>query len=163
MTLYHLTVTIHLLAAFVWLGGLFFLVVAAPVLRRVEPVALRSQLFQLLGRRLRAVGWVAITILLITGILNLSFRGILSADVLGSADFWSSPYGRTLAWKLAAVTLILGVSGFHDFVIGPAAGRAEPGSPSAARLRRQASWLGRASGVIGILLIYIAVRLARGG
>ncbi|MBI4537890.1 MAG: CopD family protein [Gemmatimonadetes bacterium] len=163
MTLFYLNVTVHLLAAFVWLGGLFFLVVAAPVLRSVDPPELRSELFQRLGRQMRTVGWVAIAVLFITGIVNLQFRGVLRWEVLGSAGFWAGGYGRTLAWKLAAVAMILAVSAVHDFAVGPAAGRLPPASPAAQRLRRQATWLGRLSGLIGILLIYVAVRLARGG
>src|SRR5690554_4486628 len=50
MSLYHLNVTLHVLAALLWLGGMFFLaVVGAPVLRKVEPAALRARLFQELG------------------------------------------------------------------------------------------------------------------
>lgn len=45
--LYYLNVTIHVLAAMLWLGGMFFLgVVAAPLLRAIEPPDLR----QLRGR-----------------------------------------------------------------------------------------------------------------
>lgn len=163
MTLYYLNVTLHLLAAFVWLGGLFFLVVAAPVLRRVEPPALRAALFQRLGRQLRAVGWIAIALLVATGVANLHFRGVLRSDVLLDGEFWAGRYGRALAWKLMAVAAIVAVSAVHDFVVGPAAGRLQPASPEAARSRRLAAWLGRLSAVIGILLIYAAVRLARGG
>ena len=47
---YYVVVTIHVLAALLWLGGMFFLgVVGAPVLRRIEPPALRRRLFQELG------------------------------------------------------------------------------------------------------------------
>jgi copper resistance protein D len=57
-TLYYAAVTAHLLAALLWLGGMFFLgVVGAPVLRRVEPPALRQRLFHELGTRFRSVGW----------------------------------------------------------------------------------------------------------
>ena len=42
MTLYNLVVTLHVLAALFWLGGMFFLaLVGAPVLRAVEPPELR--------------------------------------------------------------------------------------------------------------------------
>lgn len=44
--LYFLCVTLHVLAAFLWLGGIFFLAaVGAPVLRMVEPPSLRAELF----------------------------------------------------------------------------------------------------------------------
>lgn len=163
VNLYYLNVTLHLLAAFVWLGGLFFLVIAAPIFRRVEPPRLRAELFSQLGRQLRIVGWISIAILIITGVGNLQFRGLLRWQILGSPDFWSTPLGHALMGKLILVALILAVSAVHDFVVGPASTRAEPGSPEAVRLRSYAAWLGRLSGLIGILLVYVAVRLARGG
>ena len=108
--LYYLSVTLHLLAALSWLGGMFFLaLVGAPVLRRVEPPTLRAELFRSLGERARTVGWIAIAVLRVTGVVNLHFRGMLDADLWGSADFWSGRLGMALAWKLTAVGTMLGV------------------------------------------------------
>ena len=43
LSAYHLNVFVHLMAALVWLGGMFFLaVVGAPVLRGVDPPRLRA-------------------------------------------------------------------------------------------------------------------------
>lgn len=164
MSLYHLNVTVHLLAALLWLGGMFFLgVVGAPVLRKVEPPALRAQLFHALGSAFRTAGWASIAVLLVTGTLNLYFRGVLAWSVLGSGAFWATPYGRALAVKLIAVLLMLGISAVHDFRHGPAAGRLRPGSPEALRARRLASWMARVNALLGIVLVFAAVRLARGG
>jgi putative copper resistance protein D len=163
-SLYLASVTLHLLAAIVWLGGLFFFALAgAPALRRVEPPALRAQLFRDLGRRFRIVGWAAIAVLVVTGIGNLALRGFLRWEILGDPAFWRGAYGRPLAWKLASVAAILVVSALHDFVLGPRASRAEPGSPEAIRLRGQAAWLGRLNAVIALVLVAAAVRLARPG
>jgi copper resistance protein D len=162
--LYLTSVTIHLLAAMLWLGGTFFLaIVGAPVLRRVEPAALRSELFRRLGTRFRAVGWIAIAVLVGTGIANLAFRGMLNPETLGSAAFWQRPYGQALAWKLALVAVMLSLAGVHDFALGPRASRYAGGSPEAAAARRSAAWLARANAVLGIALVAVAVRLARGG
>lgn len=156
-------VTLHVLAALVWLGGMFFFaLVGAPALRQVEPAALRARLFQDLGQRFRTVGWVCIAILLVTGTLNLWFRGVLSAETLGSAAFWGSPYGRSLVWKLASVAAMLAVSAVHDFVHGPAASRLPPGSEEAARARRRAAVYARLNALLGIVVVIAAVRLARG-
>lgn len=164
MSLYYLNVTIHVLAALLWLGGMFFLaVVGAPVLREIESQELRARLFHRLGVRFRGVGWLALGVLLVTGTLNLHFRRLLSRDVLGSAAFWAGPYGRALAWKLTAVAVMLVVSAVHDFVLGPAASRLESGSPAAARARRRASWLARLNAIAGLVAVIAAVRFARGG
>src|SRR5687768_5969953 len=104
MPFYYLNVTVHVLAALLWLGGIFFLgLVGAPVLRAVQPPALRAELFRSMGERFRLVGWLAILVLLVTGVLNLQFRGLLSTATLGGRAFWATPYGGVLAWKLAAV------------------------------------------------------------
>ncbi|MGD2069977.1 MAG: CopD family protein, partial [Gemmatimonadota bacterium] len=137
--------------------------VGAPVVRSIDDPALRRDLFRALGEQSRKAGWAAIAVLLVTGVLNLGFRGVLAWDVLGDPDFWATPYGRALAWKLAAVTVMLTVQAVHDFVHGPRASRATPGSPEALALRRRAALLARLNAVVGLGLVYVAVRLARGG
>lgn len=162
--LYFVNVTVHVLAAMLWLGGMFFLAaVGAPVLRRVESPALRAELFRHLGEQFRRVGWVAIAILVGTGIVNLQYRGLLRVELWGSADFWGSGLGQALAWKLGAVVVMLAISGFHDFIGGPAATRLVPGSEEALRARRRAAWLARVNALVGVVLVVAAVRLARGG
>ncbi len=161
--MYYLNVTVHVLAAMVWLGGMFFLaVVGAPVLRNVEPPALRARLFNRIGLASRNVGWAAIVVLVLTGIGNLYFRGLLRWDMLGKASFWGTRYGHALAWKLSAVLVMIVISAVHDFILGPRA-FAAAGTPEAARWRRWSAWLARANAIVGVVLVYFAVRLARGG
>ena len=164
-SLYWTAVTLHVLAALGWLGGMFFLaLVGAPVLRQVEPPELRQALFQRLGVRFRAVGWALLATLVATGALVLHERGLLRwSGVLGARAFWRTALGHALAAKLAAVAVMLAVSAVHDFVLGPIAGRARAGSPGALRLRRRAAWLARVNALVGIALVVAAVRLARGG
>ena len=160
---YYLVVTLHVLAALLWLGGMFFLgVVGAPVLRAVEPPALRQQLFHLLGVRFRTAGWIAIGVLVVTGTIMLRARGLLAwSGVLGAAAFWRTPLGVALAFKLAAVATMITVSAVHDFIVGPAASRSAAGSPAAVALRRRAALLARLNALVGLILVVAAVRLAR--
>lgn len=161
-TLYYLNVTIHVLAAMLWLGGVFFLaLVGAPALREVQPAELRARLFRRIGERFRPIGWIAIGTLLVTGTLNLAFRGMLSSAVLSSSAFWSSGFGHALAWKLAAVAVMVGISALHDFVFGPAASRMGPASDGALHARRRASRLARIAALAGLVAVLAAVRLAR--
>ena len=162
MSLYYLNVTLHVLAALFWLGGMFFLaVVGAPVLRSVEPPELRRELFRRLGEGYRRAGWMAIGVLVVTGVVNLWYRGVL--DSLHEAALWATPYGQALAWKLAAVTTMLVVQGIHDFVHGPRASRVPIGTPEQLRMRSRAAWLARVNALVGVILVFAAVRLARGG
>ena len=162
--LYYVSVTIHVLAAMLWLGGMFFLgVVGAPLLRGLEPI-LRQQVFQQLGQRFRLVGWAAILVLIGTGAANLYYRGWLHWDgVLGDAAFWRTPTGIVLSAKLAGVAVMIVVSALHDFVFGPLAGNAEPGSRQSASLRRWAALLARINAMAGIIVVAAAVLLVRGG
>lgn len=162
--LYLANVTIHVLAALFWLGGMFFFaLVGAPALRRIEPPGLRAELFRTLGERFRGVAWVSIAVLLITGVLNLHLMNLLRWEILGSGTFWTTSYGRALAWKLGAVLVMLLVSALHDFVFGPAASRLERGSAAAAAARTRAAWLARLNALAGLVLVIAAVRLTRGG
>ncbi len=162
--LYWVSVNLHVLAAMFWLGGMLFLgVVGAPALRAVEPATLRQQLFHTLGVRFRAAGWTAIGLLVFTGLANLHYRGLLRwSEVLGSREFWSTSMGRALGTKLVLVAIMLVISAIHDFILGPAAGRAAPGSDQASRLRRRAALLARFNALAGVLLVLAATRLARG-
>jgi uncharacterized membrane protein len=163
-SIYLLSVTLHLLAAFLWLGGMFFFAaVGAPVLRSIESPALRAELFTSLGERFRVIGWCCIAILVTTGIVNLHFRGLLSADLWTSAIFWGSPIGTALAWKMGAVAIMLAISGVHDFVSGPAAARHAPGTGEALSARRRAAMMARVNALVGVIVVIAAVRLARGG
>ena len=161
---YYLNVFLHLLVALFWLGGMFFLAaVGAPVLRKLDPPSLRAELFRTLGEGFRRLGWVAIAVLLVTGIGNLHARGLTNWELLSSPEFWRQRYGRTLMWKLLLAALMIAASAVHDFWIGPRAGRLPAGSAEALRMRRAAAWLARLNAIIGVVLVYVAVRLARGG
>jgi uncharacterized membrane protein len=160
-TAYYVTVTLHVLAALIWLGGLFFFgLVGAPTLRRIEPPALRQELFNVLGTRFRTVAWACIALLILTGLGNLYLRGWLGA--LSDPGFWRTATGVSLGVKLASVAVMVVVSAIHDFVVGPASSRLTPGTPEANAVRRRAALLGRLNAVVGIVLVIAAVRLARG-
>ena len=161
--MYWINVTLHVLAAIIWLGGMFFFaLVGAPVLRRVEPAAVRADLFTGFGRRFRKVGSAALAVLIVTGVANLHFRGLLHSHVLGSAAFWRTPYGGSLAWKLGSVIVMMGAGAAHD-VLAVRSGRTAPGSHEADRLRRRGSLLARIAAIAGLVAVVAAVRLARGG
>jgi copper resistance protein D len=121
-------------------------------------------LFQELGVRFRTAGWWAISVLLVTGVINLHYRHWLQWNgLLNNAAFWRTPAGHALAAKLGAVAAMLVVSFVHDFIVGPAAGTAVPGSVEARRLRKRAALLARANAILGLVVVIAAVRLARGG
>ena len=161
--LYFLSVWLHILAATVWIGGLFFLMlVIVPWLRsgaREPAMFLRET-----ATRFRTVAWTCFAVLFVTGSYNLWYRGVRLHD-LASTDWLFSRGGSPVAAKLAVFLVVVALSARHDFVIGPAASdamRDHPGAPETERLRRQASLHGRANAVFALVLVFIAVAIVRG-
>ncbi|MEJ2205649.1 MAG: CopD family protein, partial [Gemmatimonadota bacterium] len=93
----------------------------------------------------------------------LRLRGWWGADLLGAPEFWRTPLGSVLFGKLAAVTVMVAGQAVHDFWLGPRAGSAEVGSEEARARRRRAALLARMNFFVGLVLLYFAVALARGG
>ena len=134
---------VHVLSAITWVGGMLFIaLVLVPVTRDLGDPALRTRLVQASGRRFRSIAWVALAVLGVTGLLNLWF----SPGLLWSARFH-------LKVGLVGLALILGA--FHDFVLGPRAGR--PGADPSARVR--ASWIARVNVVIALAIVLLGLAL----
>ncbi|NNL30268.1 MAG: DUF4149 domain-containing protein [Gemmatimonadetes bacterium] len=164
--LYLFSVWVHIVAAAVWIGGLFFIVlVVVPWLRRggegaTDPGAFLSDT----GKRFRAVGWICFALLLVTGAFNLWVRGVTLAPLV-DPQWWASPLGTAVALKLAVFSVVVVASAVHDFVLGPRATevmRTDPRSAAATRLRRQASLLGRLNGALALVLVALGVVIVRG-
>lgn len=162
-SLYVPTVVLHVLAAMSWIGGMLFFAIAAPVLRQVEDEGLRARLFDTLGRRFRVVGWICVAVMLITGVVQLRLRGWWGPGFWNRSSLLETVVGITLVWKLGLVSFMIGVQAVHDFWLGPRAGTVAPGSEDARRLRTRAAGLARLNAVAAVVLVYAAVRLARGG
>lgn len=160
--MYFTLVTLHVLAAMVWIGGiLFFAMVGAPALRRVEPPELRAQLFEVMGMRFRYVGWAAVTLLLITGTWIMQVRGWLAWGVLSNAGFWRGATGTALGWKLGLVTVMLVLNLWHDIALSPEKARELAQRPDASAVRRRLILLARLGGLAAIGVVIAAVRLVR--
>ena len=134
---------IHVLSAITWIGGMLFIaLVVVPVARRLDDPALKRRLIQQLGMRFRTVSWIALVLLVLTGLLNL----------------WAHPFLLTsprFLWKLGLVIWSLMLSALHDFVVGPRAGA--PDAADAARLR--ASWIARINMVVAIVIVLLGLSL----
>jgi copper resistance protein D len=142
----------------------FLALVVVPITRRLEPRRLAVSLIAQSGRRFRWVGWVCLAVLILTGILNLTYRGFGWGDVW-SGNIFAGAFGRTLGVKLFLVATLLMISIVHDFWLGPratAVGQAAPDTLEALRLRRWASWLGRLNLLLALAVIALAVVLVRG-
>ncbi|MGZ8716886.1 MAG: CopD family protein [Gaiellaceae bacterium] len=117
---------VHLLAAIVWAGGTVALVfVAVPPVQRLQGPD-RAALMREFGRRWRPIGWSALGVAVVTGVVLAqrahAFRG-------APHDF---------DWVLAAKGLLVGLLAagayLHDFVLGPGFARqVREGQPQSLR------------------------------
>jgi copper resistance protein D len=119
-------VTVHLLAAIVWVGGTVALVfVAVPPVQRLQGPE-RAALLREFGRRWRPIGWSALGIAVVTGVV-LAQRG---------HAFDGAP--RDFDWVLTAKGMLVGLlvagSYLHDYVLGPGlAQQVREGKPQSLR------------------------------
>lgn len=167
MDFYLFIVWIHIIAAFIWLGGMLFLaIILAPISRKIEPLSLRGNLLNAIGTRFRFVGWICITVLIITGVLNIFNRG-MTYEIFLPSQLFGTEFGTTLAVKLILVILMIILSSIHDFIVGPRMTvlmqNMKDGNSNLElqKLRRLVSWLARLNTIFAILLILFAVKLAR--
>lgn len=107
MSVYGVCMVLHLAAAFLWLGHMFFWsLFSGPVLKSVDPPATGSRLREL-SLRSGGLGWPALAVLIATGAVMLGYRGI-GPDVLLSGDLLATRYGRALTLKLLLVAGMVG-------------------------------------------------------
>lgn len=135
---------LHVLAVVTWLGGMVFIsLVLVPVTRRVQDPHLRIDLISRTGKRFRTVGWIALALLVATGLVILSRRPWL----LRAPAF---------QLKAALVALVLGLSALHDFVLGPRAGALPP---EATAPRRRLSWIARINMLMVLAIVLLGLYL----
>ncbi len=158
---YLISTFIHFCGAAFWIGSMLFLpLVILPAIHRHPD---RVTLLYRTGMRFRFFGWIALLILFSTGLLNLYFRGMPI-----SWEFFSqSRYGHLLLIKLAVFSLILILSGVHDFVVGKKAledfTSENEESPSRRRFKLLARWSGRLNLLFALIVAFLGLALARGG
>jgi putative copper resistance protein D len=136
---------LHVVAAITWIGGMLFLaLVLVPVTRGLEDRALRARLVHEVGVRFRTIGWIALAVLVATGLGNLW----IYPELLSAPRF---------LWKLGLVVVALMLAVIHDFELGPRAGA--PGADPSIRVR--ASWLARINVVIVLVIVLLGLSLLR--
>lgn len=116
-----------------------------------------------MGRQFRWVGWTSIAVLISTGLIILTHYGVGPGDIV-DASFWGTQFGSRLAFKAGLVALMLLLSAFHDFVLGPRSTALSQGAANpqrAAAFRRRVGWLARLTLVLAIIVVWTSVGLTR--
>jgi uncharacterized membrane protein len=143
---------IHIIAAVVWVGGILFLAMIGPYVRRLN-LPNSGPTIRAMGLRFRDISWAAVAVLVITGIGNLYFLGALN-DLLRFIAL-----NAVLGWKLFFVAVMIATKVAHDFYVGPRASRIPPEVGFRSPWWRAARLLGNANVVFGLIVIYLAMLL----
>jgi len=108
------------------------------------------------GLKFRFYGYIVLGLMLITGLLNIYFRGINFSWQF----FTESWYGRLVSLKLLLFVLMILVSLFHDLFVGRKAIQQMQNNKN---VKLIASWTGRILLLIALAMAYIGVLISRGG
>ncbi|NOU09462.1 MAG: hypothetical protein HOO98_05515 [Nitrospira sp.] len=157
--MYSIFVVLHILAAMSWVGGMIFLsLVLAPLVRGRKAAPEFMAMFRSAALRFRPVVWISMAILLITGPMLLSHRGL---SVMAPAS-WPG----IVTMKLTLVALLLFLTLLHDLVFGPQVSRVSAIAESQRTTGEQvifksARWLPRLSLLLALAVVVAAAMLAR--
>ena len=158
-TFWFAVTTLHILAAITWIGGMIFLsLVLAPLVRSRKAAPEFMALFRSAALQFRILVWAAIGVLLTTGPILLSQRGI---DMMQPAS-----WPRIVTMKLTLVALLLLLTFLHDLLLGPKVSRvgtiAESQRTTGEKIIfKTARWLPRFSLLVALTVMVAAAVLAR--
>jgi putative copper resistance protein D len=126
------TYSIHVLAAAAWVGGLPFLLLALGDQRQAQGSQDSQSASDLLARY-SMMGMIAVTLIVVTGVINAAFR------TLGSfGKLFDTSYGWVLFTKVSLVSVMLTLAYINRFILMPRL-RANPQRPFASVLRASVS------------------------
>lgn len=151
---YLVSVFIHIFSIIFWLGGMSFLsFVIIPVRSKIQNY---SDTLDFIAKRYSRITWnIIFPLILISGYLNSYIRtGYLSPAKWLEA----SPQ---IFWKFHIFILIVFLSAIHDFWIGPKA-ISDMKSGNDSSYRKISALFGRINFLLGIIMIYLGIRVVRG-
>lgn len=144
---------LHLLAAALLLGGLFFQTHVFVPLVKADPGC--RLLWAKVLRQFRRIAWVTISLLIITGLVNLT--RLPPAPLL-----FGSSAGRLLLLKLGLVILIFFIYAHRDFGVTSRLIRVLEASGDPVPLQAVLSWLDRIVLLLAITALLLGLEVSHG-
>lgn len=110
---HYIATAIHIFAAVFWLGWMVFIFfILRPVTSRLAGVDVRAFMGGI-RRRVRTFVFWLIPIILLTGLYNMGYRGLLDWSML-----FNTSVGTRMLWKLGAAAVLFGIYYFAPFAMG---------------------------------------------
>lgn len=114
---------LHVLAITIWIGPQVFLFAAAvPAVRTIEDAAERARVMRMITTRFGWLGWSAMAVITVTGIVNLFIAAddLPGYNVRDLIDLGSDLRYARLFWeKMVFVAVAIVLTAAHTFVVGP--------------------------------------------
>ncbi len=151
---YLLSVYIHILCAALWIGGMLFLILV--LLPAIKNNPHRRELIFSVGMKFRFVGWIALILLLCTGLYNMYYRGVSITQVTDNS------YSRLFGYKLLLFFVVVSISAYHDFYSGPKSLRVSAEDPKSKKLIRTARIIGELNLLLALIAAGFGVAIVRG-
>lgn len=152
---------VHMVATATWIGSLIAItVLVLPATRRTLGAADQLSLIELVQRRLEPIGWFSVSVLIVTGLFQMSvnpnYNGFLST---------SGRWSLAMLIKHVLVGALIAVSAVHTWDVLPMLRRALMRKDGLAneqvtRLQRRETALLRTSLILGVLIL-LATGFAR--
>ncbi len=153
---YYISVFVHIVCGAFWIGGMLFLPLI--ILPGIKGHPDRINILYKTGIKFRFYGWVALSILLITGLLNIYLRGLPFTWIF----FEKTNYGNLVIYKFFIFISIIIISAIHDFFIGDKAIEAMQKNLNP-KLKYIARWSGRINLLLALIMAFLGVIISRGG
>jgi copper resistance protein D len=149
---YYVSVWLHIIGAAFWIGGMLFLpLVLLPGIKNHPD---RKNLLMATGLKFRFYGYIVLAMMFITGLLNISSRGISF-----SFDFFIlTRYGQLVELKIILFVLMITISLMHDLIVGKKAIEQTENQ----NIKLIARWTGRLLLLLSLVMAYIGVIISRG-
>ncbi len=156
LPLWYLSVTVHILAAILWVGGQAFMILALmPALREPAHRAVARTMLVSSIHRYGRVSTVCLHLLALTGLFNLWFRTGFNLQ---------SPVTHAGLTKAMLWLVLLAISLYHDKVLGKRTVEAwarDPGGAETLALRRKSMLLGRVGFLLAVLMVFLGMWIVR--
>jgi uncharacterized membrane protein len=145
-----LALWVHLLGMAAWLGGVLYQAhILLPMARRAD-----AHTFAHAARRQRPIAWIALGLVVLTGLYNVTRLGPLDRVMQSGA-------GLLLAGKFMLVLVLIAVAAQRDFTHLVRLSLALQTSEDPAPALRAIAWLDRVAIVLALVIVYLGLAISR--